>query len=61
MLEKLKQILYICRHDELLSKEGSYYEMWQQQLTKLEEENISINNGENSANGSETVTVSIED
>ena len=35
--------MYIFRHDELLASQGAYYEMWQQQLTKLEEESVNGN------------------
>jgi len=44
-------ILLFSRHEDLISRQGDYYEMWQQQLTKLEEEN-----GEDGeANGSAVV------
>ncbi|XP_053373484.1 ATP-binding cassette sub-family B member 6-like [Mercenaria mercenaria] len=41
-------------HEELLNKQGHYYEMWQQQLTKLEEA------GDNNSVNGETASVTVE-
>ena len=41
----------VFSHDELISHRGHYYDMWQQQLTKLEETDTGNGNGENNENG----------
>ena len=43
-------LLLFFSHDELLSQGGHYCDMWQQQLTKLEETDATNGNNENNGN-----------
>ena len=43
--------MFIFSHEDLISRGGHYYDMWQQQLTKLEETDTANGNNGSGSDG----------